>query len=404
MKYKRRFLIFLFSSITLLFFSTCKKEFIQNKIVEKQAKTIFYSPDIQPIQFTNRFGYEKGKIGNIDFNKKRQFLEVHASASTNGIYYILGHSDGSKIKFSDSEKYGTGNEPNISINDQGIFVEVHQSGKIVFPSGLFYYVGKHNGDKIDLGESNSYDKGKIPKVSINNDNVVVEVHQSLKSTDLYYHVGTVNPETKKIDFEKGRLTATIYDKIMPRLIAMQKYGYIRYKLAEALSLEKKHSQRLFELLLMNHGINKNHIWKIELKDFKSLMYCENKYKNRIQDFNKYVLIPTLEDINKNTSVNAKCEVVKEGRINYLIFVIKVREKLQKGKEKLDIKKLDERSLRCWRKLEEFGIIKDDLLRKIVLNEDLQSKFWKWLSKNNDNIKNGYFNNVAGLILSYLNVK
>jgi hypothetical protein len=222
-------------------------------------------------------------------------------------------------------------------------------------------------------------------------------------TEYSYGVFVPFPEVK-IDFEKGRLTATIYDKIMPRLIAMQKYGYIRYKLAEALSLEKKHSQRLFELLLMNHGINKNHIWKIELKDFKSLMYCENKYKNRIQDFNKYVLIPTLEDINKNTSVNAKCEVVKEGRINYLIFVIKVREKLQKGKEKLDIKKLDERSLRCWRKLEEFGIIKDDLLRKIVLNEDLQSKFWKWLSKNNDNIKNGYFNNVAGLILSYLNVK
>ena len=218
-------------------------------------------------------------------------------------------------------------------------------------------------------------------------------------TEYSYGVFVPFPEIK-IDFEKGRLTATIYDKIMPRLVAMQKYGYIRYKLAEALRLEKKHSQRLFELLLMQHGINTNHIWKVELKEFKELMYLENKYKNRTKDFEIFVLIPTLEDINKNTSIKAKCELTKEGRATILIFVISVEEK-QKGKENFDFNKLDERSQRCWLKLEEFGIIREDYLKKIVLNEDLQVKFWKWLHKNNDNIKAEYFSNIAGLILNYL---
>lgn len=68
-------------------------------------------------------------------------------------------------------------------------VEVHNTTD---SKSLYYRVGKVNGGKIDWGESHYYDKGVYPSITINDDGLVVEVHNSQGSeSTLWCRVGNV---------------------------------------------------------------------------------------------------------------------------------------------------------------------------------------------------------------------
>jgi uncharacterized protein YjiS (DUF1127 family) len=92
--------------------------------------------------------------------------------------------------------------------DRNLLVEVHQSHR---NTDLWYHVGLVDPvtKSVDWGESEKYDQGQIPMCDFDG-NTVVEVHQSRTGTDLWYQVGAVEPKSRTIEwsdaskFDRGR--------------------------------------------------------------------------------------------------------------------------------------------------------------------------------------------------------
>src|SRR4030042_5853097 len=86
-------------------------------------------------------------------------------------------------------KFDTGLNPSVAINDNNIVVEVHESN--IDDEDLYYRVGLLDNvtNTVKWGTSIKYDTGDRPSVTINNDNMVVEMHQAHESNDLWYNVG-----------------------------------------------------------------------------------------------------------------------------------------------------------------------------------------------------------------------
>ena len=95
---------------------------------------------------------------------------------------------------------GYGRYPSVTLNNSNIVVAVHNSE---VGSTLKSCVGVvsdvDGGLTIDWGEDEGYGAGFFPRVSMNNDGIVVEVHQSLMR-EVRYHIGRVNEATKTIDW------------------------------------------------------------------------------------------------------------------------------------------------------------------------------------------------------------
>jgi 8-oxo-dGTP pyrophosphatase MutT (NUDIX family) len=140
--------------------------------------------------------YDKGVRPSVAINNNGLVVEVHKSQGLkNTFWHRLGQVEGGTIKWRNNDtstEYGAGLEPSVAITDDELVVEVHQS--IIHDEGsgqLYYQVGRVKGDTIDWGESHYYDNGVQPSVAITNDGLVVEVHTSQNFNTLYYHVGRV---------------------------------------------------------------------------------------------------------------------------------------------------------------------------------------------------------------------
>ncbi|MEQ9233660.1 glycosyl hydrolase family 18 protein [Coleofasciculus sp. E2-BRE-01] len=92
--------------------------------------------------------------------------------------------------------YDYGNNPCVDINNNGVIVDVHESDKT-----LWYRVGSRIPFAVPSqfaiewsAESHQYDNGGAPSIAINDNKVVVEVHRSERLDDLslWYHIGKVN--------------------------------------------------------------------------------------------------------------------------------------------------------------------------------------------------------------------
>ncbi|MEH6345279.1 MAG: hypothetical protein V7785_09345 [Bermanella sp.] len=103
------------------------------------------------------------------------------------LYYRVGNLDNGKVVWTpdNSRSYDTGRSPSCSLNDEGVIAEVHQTHRDDSDK-MYYHLGKLDGDQIAWAKTGgtNYDKGKCPSVSLNNSNVLVEVHQSPKSSYL----------------------------------------------------------------------------------------------------------------------------------------------------------------------------------------------------------------------------
>ena len=80
-----------------------------------------------------------------------------------------------------------------------IVVEVHQP--FVTSSVIYAQVGTVNGDEVDYAEERRVDSGKFPKVAINNDNRVVEVHEGKYRRKIHYNIGTVNNQRTRVNWK-----------------------------------------------------------------------------------------------------------------------------------------------------------------------------------------------------------
>lgn len=122
------------------------------------------------------------------------------------LYYKVGVVDVDRktIAFGDSKRYDNGVDPSVALNDDGVVVEVHQGDRgNIF--NLYYKVGEVNPStkRIDFGGSEKYTTGRGPSVALNNHNVVVETHSGSLSSELWARAGVVDRGNSTISFGPG---------------------------------------------------------------------------------------------------------------------------------------------------------------------------------------------------------
>ena len=98
----------------------------------------------------------------------------------------------------EEQSYDTGYIPRVSLNNNNIIVEVHQSHRTLT---VWYCVGKvdANAKKIDWGRSYNIGNGHAPAVALTDSGHVVVVYRGLAYRS-YYRVGSIDTEHKEINW------------------------------------------------------------------------------------------------------------------------------------------------------------------------------------------------------------
>jgi hypothetical protein len=107
---------------------------------------------------------------------------------------------------SSGTRFDRGFHGSVSVNDIGVIAEAHESGN--GGKGIFYRLGHltnpGGGDfsiTWDTGSNGvKYDEGVDPKISVNNDNNVIEVHGVSGESKLHYIRGKVAMNSTQINF------------------------------------------------------------------------------------------------------------------------------------------------------------------------------------------------------------
>jgi hypothetical protein len=152
----------------------------------------------------------------VAISKEGYVIEVHSNRKHKDVsqqFYRVGKIDpngdeNQSISWkTDFIHWDGGFHTSIAINDNGLIVGVHESNS---SSGLYYRVGQlknpAGGDYTIAWSSGStgvkYDDGNNPHIAINNHNQVVEVHQVTGESLLHYRRGTVSEG--KINFAESQ--------------------------------------------------------------------------------------------------------------------------------------------------------------------------------------------------------
>ena len=178
---------------------------------------------INPLSFSYASLYDSGTNPRVALNNSNVVVEVHKSQWQSTIWYHVGILQGGFCSFSPSRQYDTGVLPSVALNDNDVVVEVHQSDGP--SSNLWYHVGLVDkaSQVINWGPSGKYDTGAPPTVALNNNGVVVEVHESDGlSSKLWYHVGIVDPTSKTVAWS-GSMT---YDSGATPCVAINNNGVV----------------------------------------------------------------------------------------------------------------------------------------------------------------------------------
>jgi hypothetical protein len=145
--------------------------------------------------------------------------------SSSNLKYLVGTVDpngdtSQTINFKTNKsgtKFDTGFHDSVSVNGLGVIAEAHQSGQ--GGDGIFYRLGHLTnpsaGDFSITWDSGTgghrYDKGVDPKISVNDDNDVVEVHGVSNENKLHYGRGKViNNSSIQFESDHPRLDSEGY--------------------------------------------------------------------------------------------------------------------------------------------------------------------------------------------------
>lgn len=131
-------------------------------------------------------------------------------------------------------------------------------------------------------------------------------------------------------YHKGeaRISFTFSDDILPFLFELDfKLGVTKYELLSVSGFSSVYSFRLYELAVKLLGM-RNQV--IDLDEIRRILQLENKYPE-YKEFNKFVLKPSLSDINEKSDLLLNIEPVKAGRkIVALEFQIAKKAKSKKA--------------------------------------------------------------------------
>ena len=120
--------------------------------------------------------------------------------------------------------------------------------------------------------------------------------------------------------------------IVPLITRLEEH-FTKYELQQVSQLSSAYAVRLYEILISWRSIEKTPV--IELEDFRQKMgVLENEYK-RSDNFKKWVIDQSIQQINAHTDITATYEQHKKGRFIYgFSFSFKQKKKVieQKSKE------------------------------------------------------------------------
>jgi len=158
---------------------------------------------------------------SVAVNRSGNTLEVHQSQSLDTLWCRVGHTRQLDTRWNGSSKYDSGIDPSVCLNDHNVAIEVHSSENW---SKLWYHVGTVSESKVDWGSSHKYDSGMLPSIALDNDNWCVEAHSSEgAATGLWYRLGKVDAGKKTINWVTG---SNKYGKGYRPRVAMNNQGVV----------------------------------------------------------------------------------------------------------------------------------------------------------------------------------
>ena len=178
-----------------------------------------------------------------------------------------------------------------------------------------------------------------------------------------------NEVEKKIEID-------INKRILPLFMELTEQ-FTQYSLKEFLSLNSKHSKRMYQLLKQYEGIGERTISVDELKKFLEIE--ENKSYNRFYNLEKRVLETTKNDINLLTTLNIDYE--KEKQVKEVVAVTFKMKKAKIEEEKTIQKETRSELINRYLKHYKVKYIKDlDEVGKKFLDTALTSNGYKITAK------------------------
>jgi plasmid replication initiation protein len=107
---------------------------------------------------------------------------------------------------------------------------------------------------------------------------------------------------------EGAVTLIWSDKVVQYISQLQD-RFTGYKLRNIALLQSSHSIRIYELLMRFKATGERTIY---LDDFKRALGIEDKYA-QFKDLNKWVIKPSIEELNTKSDLSISVESIKKGR-------------------------------------------------------------------------------------------
>jgi plasmid replication initiation protein len=117
----------------------------------------------------------------------------------------------------------------------------------------------------------------------------------------------------KYHYGEGKISISFPEKLSPFLCELHGQ-YTQYRIGNVSSLKSEHSIRLYELLIQ---FKKTGERLITIKKFREWFRLEKKYK-RYKDLNKWVIKPSILELNTKTNLNIQYNPIKKGRCTDLL--------------------------------------------------------------------------------------
>ena len=117
----------------------------------------------------------------------------------------------------------------------------------------------------------------------------------------------IQMKVKKLKGE-GAVRLMWSDEVLKYISQLQS-RFTTYKLRSIANLQSSHSIRIYELLMKFNSTGERVIY---LEDFKSALGIADKY-HQFKDLNKWVIKPSIKELNLRSDLEIKFETIKKGR-------------------------------------------------------------------------------------------
>lgn len=173
---------------------------------------------------------------------------------------------------------------------------------------------------------------KIPMSDAHRDlhaaaDALFDAHILIKEDGVQRRIRWLQEDAIKLTGE-GTVTVMWSNRILRHLCELER-NFKSYNLEDIANLNTSHAIRLYEILVVWLRPEKRSGWrKLSLDEFKMSMGIADKYPVW-KDLNKWVITPSLKQINKSSNLTVTMQTEKKGRkIVGLIFDFKADEQMQ----------------------------------------------------------------------------